>query len=288
MQAQAAGRLLGLTAVGRAASSGTYARCWTIRIGRPQTPRLHDRLGLYARGLTRTFARRTILAGADLEVAPGTLAALEGANGAGKTTMLRIFATLVQPSGGEARVDGYDVVRGGARVRERIGAAFVNERSLYWRLNGRENLRLFARTRGLSRRAARAQVDELLEELDLGEIASRWVADLSAGQRQRLIVARAALGQPSCMLIDEPLRGLDEAGIHTMLAFLAAQARRGGAVLVVAPKLDELKAYADVLYRLSEGVVRPWADRELQGDGEVHLQLAGLDHTNELQVGATG
>lgn len=236
--------------------------------------------------MTRSFARRTILAGADLEVAPGTLAALEGANGAGKTTMLRIFATLVQPSGGEARVDGYDVVRGGARVRERIGAAFVNERSLYWRLTGKENLRLFARTRGLSRQTASAQVDALLEELDLGEIASRWVADLSAGQRQRLIVARAALGQPSCMLIDEPLRGLDDAGIHTMLSFLAAQARRGSAVLVVAPKLDELKGYADVLYRLREGVVLRWASGEAQADEEGRLELSGPDQTHDLPVGA--
>lgn len=213
----------------------------------------------------RSFAGRTVLTGADLEVPPGTLAVLEGPNGAGKTTMLRIFATLVRPDGGEARVDGYDVVADGARVRERIGAAFVNERSLYWRLSGRENLMLFARTRGLRKREARVQVDALLEELDLLDIASRWVADLSAGQRQRLIIARAGLAQPSCMLIDEPLRGLDQDGIETMLSFLAAHARRGGAVLVVAPKLDELRAYGDVLYRLREGAVIPWSKEDERG-----------------------
>jgi ABC-type multidrug transport system ATPase subunit len=208
----------------------------------------------------RSFAGKAVLAGADLEVPPGTLAVLEGPNGAGKTTMLRIFATLVRPSGGEARVDGYDVVRSGARVRERIGAAFVNERSLYWRLSGRENLRLFARTRGLSRQAARAQVDALLEELELVGIASEWVADLSAGQRQRLIIARAGLGAPTCLLIDEPLRGLDGEGIGTMLLFLRAQAARGGAVLVVAPKLDELRGCGDVFYRLQAGLVQPWSE----------------------------
>lgn len=184
---------------------------------------------------------------------------LEGPNGAGKTTMLRVFATLVRPNGGEARVDGFDVVRSGARVRERIGAAFVNERSLYWRLSGRENMRLFARTRGLARRAARAQVDSLLEELELVEIAAKWVADLSAGQRQRLIIARAGLGEPSCMLIDEPLRGLDDAGIATMLSFLRTQAARGAAVLIVAPKLDELRACGDAFYRLRGGRVHPWS-----------------------------
>lgn len=184
---------------------------------------------------------------------------MEGPNGAGKTTMLRVFATLVRPSGGEAMVDGYDVVRSGARVRERIGAAFVNERSLYWRLSGRENMRLFARTRGLGRSAARAQVDSLLEDLELVEIAAKWVADLSAGQRQRLIIARAGLGEPSCMLIDEPLRGLDDAGIETMLSFLRTRAARGAAVLVVAPKIDELRSCGDVFYRLREGKVYPWS-----------------------------
>jgi ABC-type multidrug transport system ATPase subunit len=234
----------------------------------------------------RSFAGKMVLAGADLEVPPGTLAVLEGANGAGKTTMLRIFATLVRPNGGMATVDGYDVARSGVRVRERTGVAFVNERSLYWRLSGMENLRLFARTRGLSKRAAVAQVDALLEELELAEIASKWVADLSAGQRQRLIIARAALGQPSCMLIDEPLRGLDEAGIQTMLCFLAAQARRGGAVLVVAPKLDELRAHGDVLYRLREGLVLPWTEHVGQSNEEDRFERSGTEQPDELALGA--
>jgi ABC-2 type transport system ATP-binding protein len=216
--------------------------------------------GIYAQGLTRAFGPRTILDNVNLEVRSGAVAVLEGSNGAGKTTMLRIFATVVRPDAGEARIDGYDVTRDGARVRERIGAAFVNERSIYWRLTGRENLRLFARTRGLGSRAARTQVDALLEELDIVEISSRWVSDLSAGQRQRLIIARAGLGAPTCMLIDEPLRGLDEAGIVTMLSFLRAQAARGAAVLIVAPKLDELQAHADALYRLRDGGVHTWAE----------------------------
>jgi ABC-type multidrug transport system ATPase subunit len=234
----------------------------------------------------RSFAGKMVLAGADLEVPPGTLAVLEGANGAGKTTMLRIFATLVRPNGGVATVDGYDVARSGVRVRERTGVAFVNERSLYWRLSGMENLRLFARTRGLNKRAAVVQVDALLEELELAEIASKWVADLSAGQRQRLIIARAALGQPSCMLIDEPLRGLDEAGIQTMLCFLAAQARRGGAVLVVAPKLDELRAHGDVLYRLREGLVLPWTEHVGQSNEEDRFERSGTEQPDELALGA--
>jgi ABC-type multidrug transport system ATPase subunit len=210
----------------------------------------------------RSFAGRSVLAGIELDVAAGTLAVLEGANGAGKTTLLRVFATVVRPHGGEARVDGFDVARSGARVRERVGVAFVNERSLFWRLSGRENLRLFARTRGVPRKLADAQVGELLEELELGEIAPRRVADLSAGQRQRLIIARAGLGDPTALLIDEPLRGLDDAGIATILRFLRRRAEGGAALLVTAPKADELEGEADLLLRLRDGVVHPWREPE--------------------------
>jgi ABC-type multidrug transport system ATPase subunit len=236
------------------------------------TPR-REPSGLRAQLLTRRFGERTILDAAELEVRPGVMAVLEGPNGAGKTTLLRIFATVVRPDRGNASVDGYDVVKDGAHVRQRIGAAFVNERSLYWRLTGRENLRLFARTRGLSGHDARLQVDSLLEELDLATISRRWVADLSAGQRQRLIIARSGLGAPSSMLIDEPLRGLDEDGIEAMLSFLHAQAARGAAVLVVAPKLDELQAHADALYRLSNGQIRPWTHPEAVGQPGTHSKF---------------
>jgi ABC-type multidrug transport system ATPase subunit len=218
--------------------------------------------GLKAQSLTRRFGTRTILDTTDIEVPAGVLAVLEGPNGAGKTTLLRIFATIVRPDSGQATVDGYDVVKDGPHVRRRIGTALVNERSLYWRLTGRENLRLFARTRGLSRQDARTQVDELLEELELQAIAQRWVVNLSAGQRQRLIIARAALGDPTCMLIDEPLRGLDDAGIERILSFMRARATRGAAILVVAPKLDELRSEADVLLRLHEGQILPWDSSE--------------------------
>jgi ABC-type multidrug transport system ATPase subunit len=203
-----------------------------------------------------------VLAGIDLDVAAGTLAVMEGANGAGKTTLLRVFATVVRPDGGAAHVDGFDVARSGSHVRKRIGVAFVNERSLFWRLSGEENLRLFARTRGVPRAAVTAQVQGLLDELELREIAPRRVADLSAGQRQRLIIARAGLGDPSVLLIDEPLRGLDDAGIATIIGFLRRRAERGACVLVTTPKVDELEGEADVLLRLRDGLVHPWHETE--------------------------
>jgi ABC-type multidrug transport system ATPase subunit len=115
-----------------------------------------------------------------LTVAPGRVAIVKGRNGVGKTTLLRIFATVVRPDGGDAWVDGHSVLDAAARVRERIGVAFVSERTLFWRLSGLENLRLFARTRGVARRPAEAQIAALLDEFDAVEAAPAAAADVES------------------------------------------------------------------------------------------------------------
>ncbi len=222
----------------------------TRRIATGETP---CPAGLIARGLGRSFAGRDVLRDVDLRLEPGRVGLVLGANGAGKTTLLRVFATLLRPDRGVALVDGLDPVADGHRVRERIGVALVNERSLYWRLSVRENLRLFARTRGVPERELDAQIAGLLTELDLGETTERWVADLSAGQRQRVILARAALGRPTTLLIDEPLRGLDEQGLEAATGFLRSRADAGATVLVVAPVAAELGPVADELMRIEAG-----------------------------------
>jgi ABC-2 type transport system ATP-binding protein len=209
--------------------------------------------GLVALGVSKAFKGRPVLRDIDLAVPPGRIAVIKGPNGVGKTTLLRIFATVVRPDTGDAWVDGASVCKQAGRVRERIGVAFVNERSLFWRLSGRENLRLFARTRGVGRAAADAQIDTLLDEFDMREVAPRRVADVSAGQRQRLILMRAALGDPSVYLLDEPLRGLDEPGVATILEFIRARAEEGRTVLVVAPTIEHFGGLDADWLRLEEG-----------------------------------
>lgn len=213
--------------------------------------------GLRACGISKSFRGRLVLDDLDLHAPPGEVTILAGPNGAGKTTLLRIFATVLHPDRGTATVDGCDVVRNGGAVRARVGVALVNERSLFWRVSGRENLRLFAATSGVRRRARERRIREVLDALDIDEIADRRVADLSAGQRQRLILARAAIGRPSALLLDEPLRGLDAQGVSSVLTFARRQAEGGHTVLVVAPLVQDLLPLGHRVLRFEDGKLVP-------------------------------
>jgi ABC-type multidrug transport system ATPase subunit len=211
-------------------------------------------------GLRKQFGAHAVLDSVDLDVDPGTIAVLKGRNGAGKTTLLRILATLLRPDGGEAWVHGANVRTAGARVRSSIGVATVNERSLYWRMSALHNLRFFARTGHVPRQEEDARIEGLLDELGLTGVADRWVANLSAGQRQRVILARAALREPPVLLLDEPMRGLDEEGIDSVRAFLRRRAETGVAILVVAPTLGEFSGLTGIWLELTDGRVKPASD----------------------------
>ena len=209
------------------------------------------------RGLTKRFPGQCVLRGATIEIARGSALVLQGANGAGKTTLLRILATVVIADAGSAQIDGFDVRREPARVRERIGVAFVNERSIFWRLNAFENLMLFAATRGVPPSQRRQHIEIIGDQLGLNDLMSRRISDLSTGQRQRVILARAALGDPRVLLIDEPLRGLDDVGVEQVLKFLASRLAQGSSALIAAPTVTEFRGQPFSLARLSEGMVEP-------------------------------
>ena len=141
----------------------------------------------------------------------GELVGLLGPNGAGKTTLLKVLCGLVFPNEGEAEVLG--VSTASPRVPHMLGLANGDERSFYWRLTARENLNFFARLHGLHRQQRRARVAELLATVELEGEAERRFADLSAGMKQRLAIARALLSDAPVLLMDEPTRSLDP--LHT-------------------------------------------------------------------------
>jgi ABC-2 type transport system ATP-binding protein len=187
------------------------------------------------RGLTKSFKKprgwRATLTGQPAEVVraltdvtwdvrAGEFFGLLGENGAGKTTLFKILATLVIPDAGEATVNGVDVARNPSRVREMLSPVIADERSLYWRLSARENMRLFAALHSLRGAAAERRIDELLALVKLVEAADRAVSGFSSGMKQRLLVARTLISRPSVLLLDEPTRSLDPISAREFRRFL--------------------------------------------------------------------
>ena len=173
-------------------------------------------------------------------VIPPGLVGLAGPNGAGKTTLMRAIAGLISPDSGRVEVMGQAVDGTRSDYRRQVGYAVSGDRSHFWRLSGVENLAFFGALHGLSRADALARAEELLELLELQNAAKRAVREYSTGMLQRLSVARGLLGQPHCLLLDEPTRGLDPGNAERLRQFVRDE-------LVAKQKINVLWATHDVL-----------------------------------------
>ncbi len=192
-----------------------------------------------------------------LEIERGEVFGIVGPNGAGKTTLLKILSTLVLPSCGTARINGADLIRGAAAVRRSIGLATGEERGFYWRLTGRENLEFFGGLRGFSPRDARRRASQALELVDLLPMGEELLIRYSTGMRQRLGLARALLGQPQVLLLDEPTRSLDPVAAQGMQALIRRLATDERATVVIAThNLDEAEGVCTHVAILADGMVR--------------------------------
>ena len=177
-------------------------------------------MALVADGVTRSYGARRVFGPLSLEVSPGRVLGIAGPNGSGKTTLLRTLAGLIRPSSGTVRLDGEDP----RDVPHRIGWV-APDLALYGELSAAENLTFFAEVAGRS-----VSVAERLEDVGLANRSDPSGA-LSTGQRQRLKLAFALLADPPFLLLDEPTSNLDEAGRAIVMKVVAAQRRRGAAVI---------------------------------------------------------
>jgi ABC-type multidrug transport system ATPase subunit len=159
----------------------------------------------------------------NLVMEPGARVALCGPNGSGKTTILRCVAGTLTPTAGDVLVGGNPSGTLGARLL--LGTSLSQERSFYLRLSGRANLLFFSRLRGGGKRAAARRVAELEDELELGEILAQRLDRCSTGMIQQLGFARALLGDPALLLLDEPTRSLDSAAVERLWSALDRRPR---------------------------------------------------------------
>ena len=216
----------------------------------PQATSQVQEPAIHVRGLEKSYKELRVLRGVDFEVARGSIFALLGANGAGKTTVVKILSTLLKSDAGTARVNGFDVAARAADVRESISLtgqfAAVDEI-----LSGRENLVLVARLRHL--RDPGGKADDLLRRFSLTEAGNRRAATYSGGMRRRLDIAMSLIGNPPVIFLDEPTAGLDpEARVEVWQA--ARELAAGGTtVLLTTQYLDEAEQLADRIAILHQG-----------------------------------
>lgn len=202
------------------------------------------------RDLEKSYEQLHVLRGVTFDVAPGSIFALLGSNGAGKTTVVKILSTLLRADAGTASVLDFDVATQAANVRESISLtgqfAAIDEI-----LTGRENLILIARLRHL--RDPGAIADDLLDRFSLTDAAARKVSTYSGGMRRRLDIAMSLIGNPPVIFLDEPTTGLDPQARIEVWQAVRELARHGTTVLLTTQYLDEAEQLADRIAILHEG-----------------------------------
>jgi ABC-2 type transport system ATP-binding protein len=229
-----------------------------------------DSLAVQTMGLGKSFGTRVALESVDLEVPRGSAFGFLGANGAGKTTLIRMLLGLAEPTAGRMRVLGRELPAQRAEALARVGA-IVEEPRFHPHLSGRENLAVHAAARGPE---ATARIDGALARLGLTARADDKVKSYSLGMRQRLGVARCLLPDPELLILDEPMNGLDPAGILEFRGFIRELVDEGRTVLLSSHLLDEVEKTCDFAAIVDQGrVVAQGAIGELVGGGPRTIEI---------------
>lgn len=175
----------------------------------------------------------------------GEIFGLLGPNGAGKTTTIKMLSTLLEPTAGSATICGYDVVQEASQVRQHLGAVLTGERSIYWKLTGRENLAYFAALYHIPPAIAEARIDELLARFSLTKRADELVEKYSTGMKQRIAIAKALLAKPPVLLLDEPTLGLDPQAARNLRELILELKADGHTILLTTHYMEEADQLSD-------------------------------------------
>ncbi len=197
----------------------------------------------------------TAVDGVDLQIKRGEIFGLLGPNGAGKSTTIRMLCTLLEPTSGTATVNGFDIVKQANEVRRSLGTVLAGERSIYWKLSGRENLEYFAALYHIPAAVAKKRVEELIERMEIKDRANELVEKYSTGMRQRIAIAKALLARPPILLLDEPTLGLDPQAARNLRELIATLKAEGHTILLTTHYMEEADQLSDRIGIIDTGKV---------------------------------
>lgn len=239
---------------------------------------------LEVKNLTKKFKDFTAVNDISFHVNEGEILGLLGENGAGKTTALRMIATMLKPTAGEAIVNGYNINKSPEEVRRNIGILFGGEVGIYDRLTARENIMYFAQLGGLSKSEAKVNIDKLIKDFSMEEYIDKPAGKFSRGMKQKVSIARSIVHDPKVMLFDEPSTGLDVSATRSVQKFILNCKAQNKAVILSSHSMYEVEKLCDRVAIIHKGnIVEVGTIAELKEKynnndlEEIFVQLIGGD-----------
>lgn len=213
---------------------------------------MSEKYAVQVNHLSKTFNQKKVVDDISFNIKPGEIFALLGPNGAGKTTTLRMMTTLLKPTSGSITIMGYDTQKEPQKVRSLFGLT-SQDASIDKDLSARENLMIFARLNGLSRKDAKVRTEELLTEFSLINSADKALSTFSGGMRRRLDLAVSLIARPAVIFLDEPTTGLDPQTRIQMWDTIRALVKAGSTIILTTQYLEEADQLADHIAMIDHG-----------------------------------